>query len=205
MKLEVVWPLELQQVQNILEIRKNKRGEIGETFTWIAAFLLIFFIIVLFLTFSLIVSGAKGGVIKNFFISDDGEIKFSGQDPNYLLDLSYFLNSDSQKIYNLLKGVNLSYENLSNQNVFVIACMQYLQKNYPVDTIGFYEANMRLEYFNTASNKYETVHGYSCTLADSSEEQSSILRYGLEQMAKKRVDLKTPIYSNKRLILEVIK
>ena len=187
----------------------NKKGEIGETFTWIAGFLLIFFIIILFLTFSLIISAAKGDIIKNLFISDSGEIKVYGQDSSGTLDLIYFTKKDSEKIYNILTRAGTSSAVSSDKDLFVQECELYLQKNYPVDNIKFYEAKLRLEIMDVKSNKYGAVSDYSCSLSDISSKVPNAnvmaVRYGFKQLAEKRVDIKIPIYSNKRLILEVTK
>ena len=95
----------------IRKITENKKAQIGATITWVAGFFIVFFIIFLFIGFTLFMAGGK----KLFFKSDKAGIEAENGNLVATKEFYSFLNTNTKfdgkalKIYNLILGLLESY------------------------------------------------------------------------------------------------
>lgn len=169
-------------------IRKiQDKAQIASTLTWIAAFILIFFILFLFLYASsaLAVSKKASNFLGNLFSKDEGSFQSSSLKMVETRKIMTFLNipfRDNKNMYSLLCSVDSDDEQKGEmQQFFISKGQEFIKDNFPEED---YSTALMLQY----SSGDENLEGYVITNDDSDIQSSAI---------------SVPICNNKKLVFGV--
>ena len=138
---------------------KNYRGQVGVTITWMVAFIVIFFIMLVFVGI-VATTAAKKGVGKNeIIIIENGFNKLEAQ-----RDLIRFLNSEVE-----FNGQKMSFKDFiskvddskDKENKFKEVAEIFMNNNFPVEGNNkiYYRVWMRIYSPNDKIEQYYTISG----------------------------------------------
>jgi len=125
-----------------LKCKLSKKAQIGATLTWFAAFVIVFFIMILFVFFCAVLAGEKkiGSVMSFDTLADKGSLNI--QDISSLKgSLILLLNSPADKeqsFYEFLSGLNVQEEKQEDIKLFEEQTKKFVEDNLNVGEGNIY-------------------------------------------------------------------
>ncbi|HUS50688.1 MAG TPA: hypothetical protein VMZ91_11015 [Candidatus Paceibacterota bacterium] len=118
----------------------NKKAQIGATLTWIVAFLIIFFIMILFISTTIIISAKKTSILSLSFSQKETTITshitgdFAVQ-RNLISFLNKPIKFEGKDIFikDLIADKELNDENKARFEKFVEEASKFIDENFPLD------------------------------------------------------------------------
>lgn len=171
----------------------SKRAQIGSTLTWIVAFIVIFIVMLLFVTITMGLAKVKG-----FTGTDKAQYTFSYYSgPVVYNNFMIFLNTPLENnltIEKILTQVRAGETNKPLEDIFKRECQKYLDANFPSYTYG----DSFIALYSYDEKGFNYLSGYSCD-----NFVNIISEYPVLSTLVNKVEV--PIFPNKKIMLSVSK